>query len=127
MYSERTLYYLDQLGIQPWIKRETSAQLHKILLLEPDLEDDREKVLYKNILFFIKQILKDDELIIIKNIKDFPQKESLHDSNQKIIVFGEKLSKKNHLSCKLCDLNPLKSLLSNFQNKKTVFQKLSSL
>lgn len=69
MYSNQSLYYLQQLGITPWLRRERSIQAApRLLVFIPDVLSESAKRLLDNLLSFLD--LKSQEFRIISINKE---------------------------------------------------------
>ena len=72
MYSNLTLYYLNQMGIKPWIKKTTQQTQIKLLVIIPSNLSLKAQSLLKQILSFINlnsektRIISIQESIVLK-------------------------------------------------------------
>ena len=147
MFSNLTLYYLNQLGITPWISKENSLNLRKktnpvesrglklVVLISTELSDKAQS-LFNRMMAYIN--IQNDELLLL-NIK---QQDFINGTNRD---FFSQIAANSPLavlalgpSAKALfdDFNPsigvvesltLDDLLNNPSNKKKAFQDLSYL
>lgn len=143
MYSDLTLYYLNQLGITPWIIKENfvdvpNKDLIKLVVLVHSNTNKSKKAqsLLKRMMAFIN--LDDDELLILNigaNDSNEPNSTSWHTQLEKksplaILSLGcntETLLSDFNLSCPVLTSKDPEHLLSNPSAKKSVFCDLSYL
>lgn len=66
MYSNTTLYYLQQMGIRPWIKKQSTTakqEALKLLVFVPSTLSTKAKSLVQQMMFYIN--LREQEVAII--------------------------------------------------------------
>ncbi|USQ12877.1 DNA polymerase III subunit psi [Legionella lytica] len=131
MYSNLTLYYLNQIGIRPWIKREVQEQLQekpnsvKVAVFVSSTLSTKARSLLQQMIRYLN--LNEDELTVIPT-----QKEELHRYASltpfATLVFGlsqeQLLAKEQTPVFNTLDLD---YLLSNPKEKRTVFKVLSEI
>lgn len=132
MYNNRTLYYLEQMGITPWIIKNTSSKsgLKLIVLVSASLPKPANDLL--------KQILaslaseKEQIVLLLKDEADNEPVKMANTSHQESVFwlfFGKELYSKHKQDVigKSIVVEDLKYLLENPKYKKQVFLDLSVL
>lgn len=131
MYSNLTLYYLNQIGIRPWIKREVQEQLQekpnsvKLAVFVSSTLSTKARSLLQQMIRYLN--LNEDELTVIPTQKDeLNRYASLKPFAT--LVFGlsqeQLLAKEQTPVFNTLDLD---YLLSNPREKRTVFKVLSEI
>lgn len=131
MYSNLTLYYLNQIGIRPWIKREVQEQLQekpnsvKVAVFVSSTLSTKARSLLQQMIRYLN--LNEDELTVIPTQKEeLPRYASL--TPFATLVFGlsqeQLLAKEQTPVFNTLDLD---YLLSNPREKRTVFKVLSEI
>lgn len=126
MYSNQSLYYLEQLGITPWVRRSFSLQYSpQLLIFIPEVLPLSAKKLLDNLLDFLD--LKTQEFRIIPINKQTPWQDS--EGNQKIaLIFGESLLKFLQFEAKAKIVSPdLVLLIQQPLEKKALLTPLMQL
>ncbi len=143
MFSNLTLYYLNQLGIEPWINKKNSLKLRDksnqpvklVVLISSDL-NNKAQTLFNRMMTYIS--VKNDELLIIKVLEqDFAENQARQwlsqiekNTPRAILTLGIDI---NDLSAGLSSTYPiiqsftLDYLLENPSYKKNIFHDLSAL
>lgn len=131
MFSELSLYYLNHLGIRPWIRRDSDIQnvpAELVIFLHHQLNEHTELFL-KNVLQYLN-ISYDEKKIITTNELDFEQQyyEFLeHYKPQIVLFFGFEHVLHNRLPSNpnLLSMESVNTLMCNGLQKKSLFLKLS--
>lgn len=135
MYNERSLYYLNQIGIIPWVKKTNSQGGSKydqnqittqLLILTPDSLTPNERALLKNILLSL-EVSENDW--IHQEVSTSPTSNIIAQISliaaKKALIFG--LSRSMIADLNLSDkieLGPLSSYFKNAIAKKQLFSNL---
>lgn len=132
MYSNQTLYYLNQIGIRPWIKREAQEQSQevskavKLAVFVSSTLSAKAKFLLQQMMGYLN--LSDDELTVIPAQKNELQQRDTTITPCVTLVFG--LSQEQGLAkeqAPVFNTFDLDYLLSNPSEKRTVFKVLNEI
>ncbi len=129
MYSNLSLYYLNQLGIRPWIKRtEVLEDRLKLFVFSPSNLSIKATILLNQMIKYIH--LDSNELILIPIQDSASLSDYRHQIDQKnplaVLVIGINPSQLN-LNCPMVLCDSPDDLLQHPTHKKKVFQELSYL
>jgi hypothetical protein len=97
MYSDRTKYYLETMGIQPWVRRNATKQL--AVLVSRNITP-LAKVLFQKMLDYLAL---PSEIILLIPVEEQSKNSPLQFSHplKQILIFGQSLTKKLAESCSL--------------------------
>ncbi len=134
MYSNLSLYYLEQLGIKPWIKRD-EGQLEKkkqLVVLLDDSLSSKARFLLDKILDFISLDKHDKPLILtekadaatLKRCNRYDALVVLNFRKAHSVNIIEELKGQSSPRLSLIDMSSPDDLLSHPVDKKKVFQQL---
>ncbi|CAM4495035.1 MAG: hypothetical protein LEGION0403_FIIPPAGN_00523 [Legionella sp.] len=132
MYSNLTLYYLNQIGIRPWIKREAQEQPQeisnavKLAVFVSSTLSTKAQSLLQQMMGYLN--LNDAEFTVISAQKDERQQRDTNLRPFAILAFGlsqEQLSAKERSS--VFNTFDLDYLLKNPREKRTVFKVLNEI
>jgi DNA polymerase III psi subunit len=132
MYSNQTLYYLNQIGIRPWIKREAQEQSQevtkavKLAVFVSSTLSAKAQFLLQQMMGYLN--LSDDELTVISAQKNELQQRHTTVTPFVTLVFGlsqEQVVSKEKAS--VFNTFDLDYLLSNPSEKRTVFKVLNEI
>ncbi|WP_298624207.1 DNA polymerase III subunit psi [uncultured Legionella sp.] len=132
MYSDLTLYYLNQIGITPWINRHDSPNsktqmsesinIPKIAILKNKKLNDRAEALFNKMLAYLN--LNESDLLICDSFSfELLNKQSL----LAVLLLGmdsESVITELNLNCPILSGASPDDLLNNPSAKKIVFQAL---
>lgn len=141
MYSNTALYYLNQLGIRPWIKRtsllfkednQTQQECFKLLVFISSTLSAKAKSLLQQMMACIN--LEQHELSIIPvEARDFSSQNSAQWQNQipaAILVLGlneSPLLQELHFSCPVFSSIDPEHLINHPVDKKIIFKDLNTI
>jgi hypothetical protein len=128
MYSNQSLYYLQQIGIFPWITRKppTPVGPRLIVFIAESLSEPAKNLVYK---ILLSLVLDEKELLIIHLKEKMSADEIQQDKPPLGLIFGDDLKKllpQKHLDTAIITLDPV-SLLENPIKKKEVLAHLSQV
>lgn len=140
MYSDLNLYYLNQIGITPWITKENNYSVlnntqakkqlsHKLVVLTKSHYGTKAKILVKRILAFIN--LDQHELLILQvedNASEIRGDQLNNISPLAILALGlkaEDIVTEVNLNCPMVSSVDLDYVIDNPFEKKKIFKDLS--
>lgn len=140
MYSNLTLYYLNQMGITPWVNKEYLSNLeqqsntknaYQLVVLTSTAPNDKVHSLFHQMLNYIN--LQHDDVFIISvsenesggNVGKWSE-QLLNKASQALLSFGPNINDLNVPYPKFQSVS-LEYLLNNPSSKKEVFQVLTRL
>lgn len=134
MYTPLTLYYLNQIGIRPWIKRnnterELTTQDAKLFVLFPEHLSSKAKNLLKQMMNYVN--LEQSALVLIP-LQNTQLNEYAFKMKQQnplaILTWGfNSLEQSEDFNCPILMCDAPDSLLQNPLKKKEIFKVLSDL
>lgn len=135
MYNQLDLYYLQQMGIRPWVIKNTvlPAQKSALLVLLPHKIDKKSQLLLNAIVKFINDTDNKDVTIEVVSDTDcdISQIVSAHKNKVAAIVsFGVSLAEKRDKTdstCPIISTVDLDYLINNPRAKKMVYQELLAI
>ena len=121
MYTEQNLYYLNQMGIEPWVLKTTGPRL--LVLVAEELHSDKERKLLQAILHFIN--LSQAE-VLIKSITTLNTEVSQFENSSLIAVLllTDDNEQDKKISCPCFKSPSLKKLLDHPKAKKQLLIEL---
>ncbi len=132
MYSNLTLYYLNQIGIRPWIKREEQEQAQvlsnavKLAVFVSSTLSVKAESLLQQMIGYLN--LNDDEFTVISAQKIGLQPRDMACASLATLVFGvsqeQVYTQEQSILFNTLDLD---YVLSNPREKRTVFKVLSEI
>lgn len=134
MYNNLTLYYLNQMGIVPWIRKETRSSMLasdasiRLLIMVPEHLTSKARALLDKLLAYINNAAS--KLLVIPDVQDtalMTQQLSAVQSSSMIVSFGldKALFDHNDSDHSIIHLDSLEHLLSYPREKKKLFMQLS--
>ena len=135
MYSTRTLYYLNQMQIRPWVKREAVIASHempqkmiKLFVFISAGLSDKARSLVQQLIAFIN--IPEQELAIIP-VQDTRYLGNLEQKKPSAILIlgldGECFKQALNISCPVLTSADPEYLIANPSEKRKVFRDLNSL
>lgn len=136
MYSNLTLYYLNQMGITPWINKEPRSNLvlqsnestvYQLVVLTSTPLNDKMRTLFHQMISYVN-LQHEDVYIMTVGKQDGVQwgEQLLEKTGRALLSFGPSINDLNLPYPKFHSV-PLEYLLDNPSSKKEVFQVLSHL
>lgn len=135
MYSNLTLYYLNQIGIIPWVKKQSSLNnkpelseysAPKLIILKNNTLNDKAEALFKKMLGYLN--LNESDLLVSDSLS--PALVLDEQSPKAILLLGmelETLTSRTNLSCPVLSGVSPDVLLKKPSEKRAVFQVLHSI
>lgn len=124
MLSNVSLYYLNQIGITPWVNKPKLSPIieSKLAVLVPDNLSSKAKSLLKQLLSCLS--LQEKDLLILRGQKhnDFTQQRPLA-----VLSFDTRINAVEPLDCPFFANQELEQLLTNPKAKKQVFENLMQI
>lgn len=132
MYSNQTLYYLNQIGIRPWIKRESTVSqttdsldaLKLIVFISAHLSG-RALSLLKQMLAYLN--VPEHELTIISTSDQGLDNTLSHQKTQAVLLLGVALNNNVNFDCPVLTSMDPDYLITHPAEKKNAFKDLCHL
>ena len=132
MYSNQTLYYLNQIGVRPWIKRESTLSLTtdsldalKLIIFISAHLSGRARSLLKQMLIYLN--VPEQELTIISVSEQEVDNALLYQRPQAVLLLGVEPKTSLNFNCPVLTSMAPDYLITHPAEKKSAFKDLCRL